>query len=153
MEEPHQRLVVDPRRVGELHIDGGVLDNVPVAAMAADNSIGTIIAIDVSPPGGPAAEDDYGLSVSGFDALRNRLSKNRRTPHPDIGQTLMSSMLIGSSKAKTDSIALVDLYLDLDLSGVGLLKFEDHEKVVERGYTEARPAIEAWLKRTTNPPG
>lgn len=133
---------------GELHVDGGVLDNVPVAAMAADNSIGTVIAIDVSPPGGPGAEDEYGLSVSGFEALRNRVSKSRKSRHPDIGQTLMSSMLIGSSKAKTDSIELVDLYLDLDLSGVGLLKFEDHEMVVERGYAEALPAITAWLAET-----
>jgi predicted acylesterase/phospholipase RssA/CRP-like cAMP-binding protein len=130
---------------GELHVDGGVLDNVPVAIMAADNSIGTVIAIDVSPPGGPAAEEDFGLSVSGFEALRNKLSKHRTSRHPDIGLTLMSSMLIGSSKAKSDSIGMVDLYLDLDISGVGLLKFEDHERVAELGYTEALPMIEEWL--------
>jgi len=130
---------------GELHVDGGVLDNVPVAAMASDNSIGTVIAIDVSPPSGPGAETDYGLSVSGFEALRNRLSKQRSSLHPDIGQTLMSSMLIGSSKAKSDSIDMVDLYLDLDLSGVGLLKFENHRDVVERGYAATVLATEQWL--------
>ncbi|MFN3215850.1 MAG: cyclic nucleotide-binding domain-containing protein [Acidimicrobiales bacterium] len=130
---------------GELHVDGGVLDNVPVTAMADDPSIGTVIAVDVSPPGGPRAESDYGLSVSGFDVLRRRLSRNATSLHPDIGQTLMNSMLIGSSKAKTASIERVDLYLDLDLGGVGLLKFENHRDVALRGYGEAKPAVEAWV--------
>lgn len=130
---------------GELHVDGGVLDNVPVSAMAADNSVGTVIAIDVSPPGGPVAEDDYGLSVSGFGVLRSKLSRKRSSSHPDIGQTLMSSMLIGSSKAKIDSMEQVDLYLDLDLTGVGLLKFEHHADVVRRGHDEAATQIAAYL--------
>jgi lysophospholipid hydrolase len=132
---------------GDLHVDGGVLDNVPVGPMAADNSIGTVIAIDVSPPGGPAAEEDYGLSVSGFDALRTKLSKKKVSTLPDIGQTLMSSMLIGSSKARNESSesSAADLYLELDLSGIGLLKFENHAEVVRRGYEGAKPAIEKWL--------
>jgi predicted acylesterase/phospholipase RssA len=132
---------------GDLHIDGGVLDNVPVGPMAADNSIGTVIAIDVSPPGGPAAEEDYGLSVSGFDALRTMLSKKKVSTLPDIGQTLMSSMPIGSSKARNESSksSAADLYLELDLSGIGLLKFENHAEVVRRGYEGAKPAIEKWL--------
>lgn len=130
---------------GELHVDGGVLDNVPISPMASDPTIGRVIAVDVSPPGGPAAEKDYGLSVSGFEALRNKVSKKRTTAHPDIAQTLMSSMLIGSSKAKLDSIDMADLYLDLDLSGVGLLTFENHAEVAERGYAEAERQILSWL--------
>lgn len=135
---------------GDLHVDGGVLDNVPSGTMALDPSIGTVVAIDVSPPGGPAADEDFGLSVSGFDALRARW-RGRRTSTsqalPDIGQTLMSSMLIGSTKARNEADARseVDLYLDLDLAGIGLLKFEHHEHIVQRGYEGAAPAIEEWL--------
>ena len=130
---------------GELHVDGGVLDNVPISTMAADSTIERIVAVDVSPPGGPAADDDYGLSVSGFEALRNKVSKKRTATHPDIAQTLMSSMLIGSSKAKFESVEMADLYLDLDLGGVGLLTFENHAEVVARGYAEAARQIGVWI--------
>jgi predicted acylesterase/phospholipase RssA len=132
---------------GELHVDGGVLDNVPVTAMATDSSIGTVIAVDVSPPGGPGAEVDFGLYVSGFDALRGRFSRTRTSRLPDIGQTLMSSMLIGSSKARNELTeqSVADLYLTLDLTGVGLLKWENHAEIARRGYDEAKPAIAVWL--------
>ena len=88
---------------GELHVDGGVLDNVPVSPMVTDSSIGTVIAIDVSPAAGPRADEDFGLSVSGVEVLRRRISRRRTSPFPDIGMTLMSSMLIGSSRAKNES--------------------------------------------------
>ena len=134
---------------GDLHVDGGVLDNVPVSFMRADNSIGAVIAIDVSPPAGPAAERNFGHSVSGLDALRSKVSRKGRPGYPDLGQTLMSSLLIGSSKAKNHAIehGLVDLYLQLELSGVGLLKFENHADVAMQGYQSALPQIEAWLER------
>ena len=59
----------------------------------------------------------------------------------------MKPMLIGSSRAQQDSIenSMVDLYLRLDLTGVGLLKFENHEAVFDRGYEAAKPAIAKWL--------
>ncbi len=136
---------------GHLHVDGGVLDNVPIRTMWADNSIGTVIAVDVSPPGGPTADTDFGLSVSGFDELKRRLRRNE-SPYPDIGTTLMSSMLIGSSAAKASSASsgMADLYIDLDLDGVGLLKFENHEAVAERGYVGAREAIAAWQAESSD---
>lgn len=135
---------------GDLHVDGGVLDNLPISAMDSDPSIGVLVAVDVSPPSGPPAEEDYGLSVSGWSVLRRRLLR-RPSPHPDIGQTLMSSMLIGSSRAQRHAEASVDLLLDLDLDGVGLLEYDEHDVVIERGRTGATPLIEAWLDERVDP--
>lgn len=132
---------------GDLHVDGGVLDNIPVRPMHDDNSIGTVIAVDVSPEGGPSAERDFGLSVSGLDALRARFSRRGRPGFPDLGQVLMSSMLIGSSRSRREihDEELVDLMIQLDLADVGLLKFENHAVVAQKGYDSAAPAIAAWL--------
>lgn len=130
---------------GDLHVDGGVLDNVPVRAMVDDTSIGTVVAVDVSPAGGPCVDSDYGLSVSGLTALWHRMSRARRpTSFPGIASTVMSSMLIGSSQAKKETIEAVDLYLSLELDDVGLLNFENHREVAQRGYDLAGPAIAAW---------
>ena len=134
---------------GDLHVDGGVLDNVPVGPMREDNSIRTVVAIDVSPPAGPSADRDFGLSVSGFEALRAKTSRKQRPGFPDLAQTLMSSILIGSQRSKNEVMTndSVDLYLQLDLSDVGLLKFEHHARVSQQGYDSAKPAIEEWLRR------
>ncbi len=142
---------------GDLHVDGGVLDNVPIAAMAEDSSIGTVVAIDVSPPGGPGCDVDYGMHVSASDALRHRRPRRRGTerpvsPYPQLATTLVSSMLIGSSQAKAGSQDQADLYLSLDLADIGLLKFENHAEVARRGYDAARPLIDAHLASTALAP-
>jgi hypothetical protein len=37
-----------------------------------------------------------------------------------------------------------DLYLDIEMPGVGLLEFEKMTSTISRGYTSARPLLEAW---------
>jgi predicted acylesterase/phospholipase RssA len=62
----------------DLLVDGGVLDNLPVEVARELDPHGTIVAIDVAPPRGPSARDDYGQSVSGWQLLRDRLLPWRR---------------------------------------------------------------------------
>ena len=135
---------------GDLHVDGAVLDNLPVAAMVGDPSIGTSIAIDVSPSEGPSAATDYGLHVSGASALWRRI-RGRSSLHPGIGQTLLSSLLIGSTRAHNDAVAQVDCFIQLDASAVGLLQYENHAAVIAGGRADAEPMIAEWLAARTEP--
>ena len=52
---------------GDLLVDGGVLNNLPCDVMRASGTVGRMIAVDLSPPVGPSANDDFGLSVSGLE--------------------------------------------------------------------------------------
>jgi predicted acylesterase/phospholipase RssA/CRP-like cAMP-binding protein len=130
---------------GDLLVDGGVLDNLPIDHLRDTGLVGTVIAVDVAPPVGPRARSDYGLSVSGWRALRAKL-RGRGRRFPGLGGLLVRSMLVGSMKERDRQIAsgLADLYLDLDLRGVSLLAFGDVESVAAMGYESARPRIEAW---------
>jgi predicted acylesterase/phospholipase RssA/CRP-like cAMP-binding protein len=129
----------------DLLVDGGVLDNLPVSLVEDDPSIGTIIASDVTPPTGPRAKSDYGLSVSGWSAIGAKL---RRKPnlYPGLGGVLMRSTLIASTRDRDLSIErdVIDLYLDLDLRGVGLLDFSGVQQVADRGYETSGERIAAW---------
>ena len=118
--------------------------------MVGDPSISTVVAIDVSPTEGPSASTDYGLHVSGVDALWRKL-RGRTGLHPGIGQTLMSSLLIGSTRAHNDAVALVDCFIELDVSAVGLLQYDNHAEVIARGRDDAAPVIAAWLAGRTEP--
>lgn len=140
--------VYPPVAFGEdLHVDGGVLNNLPGDIMRKRHPTATIIGVDVAPPRGPRARgDDPALSVSGWQALRTAASKNRNE-HPGIAAMLMRTMITASVRQRKRSVERgdIDLYLDLDLSGISLLDFDAAHQVAPLGYEAAMPRLEAWL--------
>lgn len=128
---------------GDLLVDGGVLQNLPVDPLFNDPAVDRIIGVDVSPPMGPSAKYDYGMALGGPTALVRQIGRGRKK-HPKLGNTVMSSMLLGSSQARHTALeqGLVDLYLTLDLRGVGLLEFGDLALVADRGYEATIDALE-----------
>ncbi len=135
---------------GELLVDGGVLDNLPIGLLTEDEGIGTIIASDVAPTRGPIARDDYGTSVSGWQALRRQVSKGR-SPYPGIVGTLLRSTLVSSTRDRDRQVesGVIDCYLQLDLRGVGLLEFEVVDEVADRARELAHPELATWCAQRT----
>ncbi len=131
---------------GDLLVDGGVLNNLPCDVMRASGMADRVIAVDLSPPVGPRAREDFGLSVSGWKALRAQFAGGQ-SRFPGLMAVLMRTMVAGSVRDRDRFIAdgTVDWYLDLDPRGVQLLDFERVAEVAERGYELARPRIEALL--------
>jgi predicted acylesterase/phospholipase RssA len=132
---------------GSLLVDGGVLDNLPIEALRATGLVGEVVAVDVAPPLGPRARADFGLSVSGWGALRSRF--RRRRTYPQISSLLLRSMIVGSMERRDRLVAegYADLLLAPDLRGISLLAFDRVEAVARAGYEAAVPEIEAWLVR------
>lgn len=131
-----------------LLIDGGVLNNIPIDVGRVKAPLGRLIAVDVAPPRGPGAHSDYGLSVSGWDALRSSLGAGK-TRYPRMSAVLMRSMITASMLERDTQVngGLADCYLDLDIRGVSMLEFDDPATVADRGYEAAMPAIAAWLEQ------
>ena len=131
---------------GDLLVDGGVLNNLPCDVMRASGMVRRIIAVDLSPPVGPSAKDDFGLSVSGWKALRAQFGSGQ-VRYPGLVAILMRAMVAGSVRDRDRMLveSTVDCYLNLDLRGVQLLDFERVKEVADRGYETARPRLEAWL--------
>ncbi len=130
----------------DLLVDGGVLNNLPAELLIDDPGIGTIIASDVAPPRGPRAKHDFGLSVSGWSALRSMVRPGK-TSYPGITAVLLRSLLVGAVRAQADVLesGQIDLLLQLPLSGVSLLDFEKVEPVATAGRELAEPLLDAWL--------
>ena len=85
---------------GDLLVDGGVLNNLPCDVMRATGMVDRLIAVDLSPPVGPRAQDDYGLSVSGWKALRAG-----RSQFPGIVAVIMRAMVAGSVRDRDRMLA------------------------------------------------
>lgn len=141
--------VVPPVVYGDdLHVDGGVLDNLPVEPMRQINPRGLVIAVDVALNAGPRARGDFGLSVSGWRLLADRLLPGRAaTPVPAITTTLIQSMIAGSSRARDRAIAdgLADLYLPLHLPRCGMLEFGTPDEIIAAGYDSAAARVREWV--------
>jgi predicted acylesterase/phospholipase RssA len=140
--------VMPPVPLGDsLLVDGGVLNNLPIDVARAQAPRGILVASDVAPPKGPGAHGDYGLSASGWQALRAR-RRNGGTRYPRISAVLMRSMITASMRERDSQVrdGLADCYLDLDIRGVSMLAFDSPREVAQRGYESAMPVLEKWVE-------
>lgn len=133
---------------GDLLVDGGVLQNLPVEPLMDDPAISSIIAVDVAPPGGPKGGDDYGLSLSGVDVARSRLGRGPSPTYPALTSVVMNSMLVGSARSRHEAVAsdAIDLYLSLNLKGVKLFDLGKLNAASERGYSESLAPLTEWVE-------
>lgn len=129
----------------DLLVDGGVLNNLPVD-VAAPEGVATIIAVDVAPVTGPRAREDFGLSVSGWQALRKSLGRGR-SGYPGITAVLLRSMIVGSVRSRSQALADadVDLLLELSIRGIGMLDWDAVDEGADAGYELSEPLIAEWL--------
>jgi predicted acylesterase/phospholipase RssA len=117
-----------PTRLTEsLHIDGGVLDNLPVGALAPDE--GPILAVNISAGG--------------------RLSRGSGPPRmPTLPETLLRSMMMGSAVALSAGRRHAAVVVTPDTRGIGLLEFHQIDRAVEAGRAAGRAALEALASRS-----
>jgi len=59
---------------GDLHVDGALLNNLPVDVMSQKCDGGTVIAIDVSPIVDMGENTPYGDSLSGWDIMLSKIN-------------------------------------------------------------------------------
>lgn len=117
---------------GRLHVDGGVLDNLPVSTRAS--------------PDGPLIAVSIGLGGGGPGSARQDGSPKV----PGIGDTLMRTMTIGSQRGADAALSLAQVVIRPDTGAVGLLEFHQIDAAREAGRVAAReamPHIMALLNR------
>jgi predicted acylesterase/phospholipase RssA len=134
---------------GELLVDGGVVDNLPIEVMRDMNPFGKVIAIDVAAPTGIRAKVDHGLSVSGWRHLFDKINPFKQAdPLPGVGSTIIQSLMVGSTLKRERALEanLADLYINIHVRGVGLLQFEALERAAKIGYEASIGPLTKWLE-------
>jgi len=122
---------------GELHVDGGVLDNLPVDVMR-ELCDGIIIANNVSPRVdlnvAGASEGTY----SGWYYMLNALNPfSKKMKFPSILNILMRSGMLSSIQAINVSKAMADIYMSPPIDNFQLLDFGSSHEIEEVGYKYA----------------
>ena len=130
-------------RGGDVLVDGGLLNNLPVEEMrrrlrgsvvAADVSVAVDLTVNPELPSEPA--------WSGVGQLFRLASRRPRLPN--IVEVLMRSAEIASVRDSRTAGAPADLYLHVPLEGYTMSDFAAIDEIVEAGYQYTVRRLEAW---------
>jgi NTE family protein len=122
---------------GNVLIDGGVLNNLPVDVMRARHG-GFVIGVDVSREQAMTVPCDLEQVPSGGRLLWNRLNPFRQTPRlPNIFEILYRTATLNACRWANVTRGLVDLAIIPPVSRIGTLEFKPFDAIIEAGYREA----------------
>lgn len=133
---------------GDLLVDGGLSDNLPVETMAALHP-GSIIAVDVMPDVDLVVGDDLPVHLSGWRVAWNRLNPLReRIDMPNILSILVRSVTTASHSARKEQQVgeLAALYLKPQVKQRNMLDFKAAPSMAEQGYHHTVEAIGNWWR-------
>ena len=143
--------VIPPfNEAGEVHVDGGVIDNFPVRAMRRQGR-GMTIGVDIDTGGALAAGADVSEPWSAWQFFRRMLWKRNETlPIPSIVRILLRSALVASASRAAEDRAAADLLIVPPMNHIDLLDWTSFDTAVEVGY---RTTMEALDKARAAPAG
>jgi len=136
---------------GDLVVDGGVLNNLPIDVMREWAETGTVIGSNVVPTrvGSRNGKSRYhfGPSVSGLRVLLSRLPFGPRLRAPSLLSILTRSTEIGSAwRARSETFRrYADLLVEPAMGRFRILDFDAWKPILEAGHESGREQVGAWL--------
>ncbi len=123
---------------GRVLVDGGVIDNLPVAAMRALNA-GPVIGVNIAGNHALMVETDEIDPPSVWQLI---LEKWRGKPRrPGILRILLRSGMVNSATTAIENAALSDLMLTPPVDTIDLLDWRRFDDAIEAGYTHTRDRL------------
>jgi predicted acylesterase/phospholipase RssA/CRP-like cAMP-binding protein len=127
---------------GQLHVDGGVLDNLPVGVMKRFIG-GNTIAVEAT------VKVEYSIDADEFPSplayLRSRLSRRGRHALPTLPSLLIKSTLLGGAGGRNELRQGDDLYINPPMREFGFLDWHRIYTMVDVGYRHGQQCVRAWL--------
>ena len=121
-------ILAPPRMIdGRALIDGSLLDNLPIAPMAATGE-GPVVAVDVKPR-----------------RTRTPGERRRSKSGPPLGETIARVLQLATTDTTNATERHADAVIRAGVEGVGLLEFHQIDVAREAGREAARKALERGL--------
>jgi predicted acylesterase/phospholipase RssA/CRP-like cAMP-binding protein len=127
---------------GQLYIDGGILDNLPVDRMRG-RPVGRVLAVDVTAR--QTYEVDYASVPSPWKVLAGRyLPFSRRYRVPGFLSVVLKAAEVGTMAAAREAGQRADLLVRPDVSRFSLTNVKAFEAIVAAGHAAGRAALSNW---------
>jgi len=136
---------------GNVRVDGGVMDNLPVQVMRQQGG-GIVIGVDIETAGAISAGEGVETPWSAWEFVRRLIWRRKETlPLPSIVRILLRSALVSSDEASARQREVADLVFRPPAAGIDLLDWQAMDRVIEIGYRHALAVIEK--ERAEHPEG
>ncbi len=130
---------------GDLLVDGGVMNNLPIDIMREKVGRGSVIAVDVNPRQEKARQWEFGPSVNGWQVLRGRVNPLAAPPRvPSLAGTILRAFIINSNHHLERTRHLADLLIQLNTSDYNIMDWSAYTELIEIGYAEAAQHLSNW---------
>lgn len=135
---------------GQIHVDGGIINNLPVDLMKRMSSnIGTIIAVELVHKDVDETEYHFPpvLTLGKTIIAKYGITK-QNYKFPGLIDTFLKSLLMGSSVKQRENAMRADMLITPDLSQFDLLRIskKQESELIEIGHKEAVKAIRKWRR-------
>ena len=135
------------RADGQVLVDGGVMNNVPMDVMESRCTGGTVIAVNVGGGGAKGLASSKHWDDTGWSQLRRRLSPTSSNENvANIFDVLLWTTTLSSKRYLQQLVESerVALYLTPPVQGFGLLGFDAYEELYRIGYEYACKQLAEW---------
>ncbi len=126
---------------GRMLVDGGVLDNLPVATMAADVE-GPVIAVDVTGLSSPVRAVTHRPRLAPMRAAIRRMITGSEERLPPLPETIVRCMTLASADTVAAARSHADLVIVPDTGAIGLLDWRRLPEMRAAGAEAARLALQ-----------
>lgn len=123
---------------GEVFVDGGAMNNLPVDVMRAKGR-GPVIGVDVGTDRAFTSDVDATEAPSFWSVFRRR----GRPRRPNILEILWRSGMVNSTTATLEHRGLCDMLLTPSLESLGLLDWRAFQRAIDIGYRDACERLDA----------
>jgi NTE family protein len=135
---------------GEVHVDGGVIDNFPVRAMRRLGR-GITVGVDIDTGGALAAGAGVEEPWSAWQFFRRLVwNRNETLPIPSIVRILLRSALVASTSRAAEDRAASEMLIVPPMNHIDLLDWTSFDAAIALGY---RTTMEGLEKARTLPVG
>jgi NTE family protein len=132
---------------GRLLVDGAVMDNLPVAAMARSGE-GPVIAVDVTGRMGQVTGSGRPRLAAVGRSVRQALTGSD-AEIPRLGETILRTIAVGSTDTVVAARQHANLVITPEVDGIGLMDWKALPRARELGRTAARAVLNANSALTT----
>lgn len=134
---------------GDLLVDGGVMNNMPVDIMRESINGGKIIAVSASVQSEMHSSSLQEGELSGWHYAWQKFGWTRKnTPQlPNLAEIIFETLTLASNQHQLLMSQQADWFIQLQLQQYGMFDFKAIDKLVETGYKDAMESLKGfnWL--------
>ncbi len=123
----------------ELHVDGGVMDNLPIESMYAF-PVSKVISVALS--GASEKQLDLNEMPSALSIFWDKILHKKRYKLPGLTSIIINSLTLNSTLRQKQNRYEASLYIELDLKGVSFMDDSKWRDIVKKGYDQMNHFLE-----------